>query len=153
RAAGEQERRLARRKEVSIQTRRRPHGARDGRPEEGVIAKLPCQPRIGLDFEPGVAIGLELHPQRQREAFVESNTVLDKAVDPGDRTNIREKRQTRAVGDRIVHHAVAPAPHDLMARGYLEAVLRLNVIRVEQLTEGPGIDPPGPIKIALNLEG
>src|SRR3989442_7357996 len=64
-----------------------------------------------------------------------------------------EKRKTRAGGDSVVHQAVPPAPDDIVACAQLEAVLRLNIVRVEKLTEGAGEDPPCSVKIAQDLEG
>src|SRR5437773_11428849 len=66
--------------QVAIQARGRPHRARDGRPQERVVAKLPGQPLVGLDFEPGVAVALEFHTQRQVQALAERDAVLDEAV-------------------------------------------------------------------------
>src|SRR5437867_10093557 len=63
--------------QVAIQARGRPHRARDGRPQERVVAKLPGQPRVGLDFEPGVAVALEFHTQRQVQALDRKSTRLN----------------------------------------------------------------------------
>src|SRR5438552_2516735 len=117
-----------------------------------MLVELPGEPRTRLDFEPGVAVALELGAEGEFHVLAEAYGVLREHVDEVQRVVGRNEGEDAAAAGMVAVRSPPATPHDLVLAAPAEVVLQIDIDGVDVEREQPRLLAVVAIEVDLRLQ-